>query len=100
LKLTATSLRQFLPAGIPSSVPQWNSPPDRAGKYGHQRNVGFKHSKAVQTVEQWAVNKAVHYNAWAKVGKKDLEPAGKAFKDLLDCFGIYATRRVNPETLR
>jgi hypothetical protein len=38
-------------------------------------------------VEQWAVNKALHYNEWANFGKKDFEPVVGAFKELLACFG-------------
>lgn len=43
-------------------------------------------STAAKDVEQWAVNKAVHYNAWADFVKQDFEPIVKAFKNLLDCF--------------
>jgi hypothetical protein len=58
-------------------------------------------------VEQWAVNKAVHYNAWANFGKKDFAPVAAAFRALLGCFRcqgceswIYVTPRVTPESLR
>lgn len=34
--------------------------------------------------EQWAVNKAVHYNEWAHLGKEDFEPIVKAFKQLYE----------------
>lgn len=58
-------------------------------------------------VEQWAVNKAVHYNEWANFGKKDFEPVVDAFKNLLRCFRcegcdswLYVTPRTNPESLR
>ena len=34
-------------------------------------------------VEQWAVNKLVHYNAWANFGKSDLEPVVEAFRELV-----------------
>lgn len=37
-------------------------------------------------VEQWAVNKAVHYNEWASFGRRDFEPVVASFKDLLDRF--------------
>jgi hypothetical protein len=64
-------------------------------------------SAAAQNVEQWAVNKAVHYNAWANFGKKDFEPVVAAFMDLLDCFRcekcdswVHVTPRANPESLR
>ncbi len=59
------------------------------------------------SVEQWAVNKAVHYNEWANFGKKDFEPVVAAFKELLGCFRcdkceswIYVTPRGTPESLR
>jgi hypothetical protein len=39
-------------------------------------------SNAAISVEQWAVNKAVHYNAWANFGKKDFEPVVAAYKEL------------------
>jgi hypothetical protein len=59
------------------------------------------------SVEQWAVNKAVHYNAWANFGRKDFEPVVEAFKELLACFRcescdswLYVTPRVSPESLR
>ena len=59
------------------------------------------------SVEQWAVNKAVHYNEWANFGKKDFEPVVAAFKELLGCFRCenceswgYVTPRVNPESYR
>lgn len=43
-------------------------------------------SNAASSVEQWAVNKAVHYNEWANFGKKDFEPVVAAFKELLASF--------------
>jgi len=64
-------------------------------------------SNAAMSVEQWAVNKAVHYNGWANFGKKDFEPVVTAFKELLACFTcstceswIYVTPRGTPESLR
>jgi hypothetical protein len=62
---------------------------------------------AAMSVEQWAVNKAVHYNAWANFGKNDFEPVVAAFKELLGCFRcekcdswIYITPRISPESMR
>ena len=59
------------------------------------------------SVEQWAVNKAVHYNEWANFGKKDFQPVVTAFKELLECFRckscdswLHISPRTNPETLR
>lgn len=65
-------------------------------------------SNAASSVEQWAVNKAVHYNAWANFGKKDFEPVVSAFKDLLDSFRcdscqswLYVTpARGTPDAIR
>ena len=65
-------------------------------------------SSGAINVEQWAVNRAVHYNEWANFGKKDFEPVVGAFRELLDCFRcascqswLYATPRgPNPESLR
>jgi len=55
-----------------------------------KRRDDLKVSKAAQQVEQWAVNKAVHYNEWANFGKKDFEPVVKAFRDLCDHFRCAA----------
>lgn len=59
------------------------------------------------SVEQWAVNKAVHYNEWANFGKTDFTPVVAAFKDLLACFRcascgswLYVTPRSSPDSLR
>ena len=58
-------------------------------------------------MEQWAVNRAVHYNEWANFGKKDFEPVVTAFKELLECFScetckswVYVKSRGTPESLR
>jgi hypothetical protein len=71
------------------------------------RKAALAAASAATNVEQWAVNKAVHYNEWANFGKKDFEPVVAAFKDLLRCFRcepcdswIYVTPRVNPEAVR
>jgi hypothetical protein len=62
---------------------------------------------AAANVEQWAVNKAVHYNEWANFDKKDFEPVVTAFNELMDCFHcsdchswLHVTPRAQPETLR
>ena len=72
-----------------------------------KRKATLSTSNAATSVEQWAVNKAVHYNEWANFGKKDFEPVVAAFKELLACFGcdkceswLYVTPRGNPELLR
>ena len=65
-------------------------------------------SRGATAVEQWVVNKALHYNEWANFGKKDFEPVVAAFRDLLDRFRcetcdswLYVTPRRGPsESLR
>jgi hypothetical protein len=71
------------------------------------RKERLSNANGAKDVEQWAVNKAVHYNAWANFGKKDFEPVVAAFRELVDCFRcadcqswLYATPRGIPESLR
>jgi len=73
-----------------------------------ERRSSLAASKGATAVEQWAVNKAVHYNEWANFGKNDFEPVVAAFRDLLDRFRcatcdswLYVTPRRGPsESLR
>ena len=73
-----------------------------------ERRTSLSASKGATNVEQWAVNKAVHYNEWANFGRKDFEPVVAAFRDLLDRFRcaacdswLYVTpRRGLSESLR
>jgi hypothetical protein len=44
-------------------------------------------ARAASNVEQWQVNAAVHYNAWATLDKRDFAPVVTAYKDLLTHFG-------------
>lgn len=71
------------------------------------RKTTLSSCNAARNVEQWAVNKAVHYNEWANFGKRDFEPVVSAFRELLNCFRcndcqswLYATPRGRPEALR
>jgi len=50
-----------------------------------KRKDSLSTSNAASSVEQWAVNKAVHYNEWANFGRKDFEPVVTAFRELLGC---------------
>lgn len=72
-----------------------------------RRRTALSEAAAAANVEQWAVNKAVHYNEWANFDRKDFEPVVTAFKELMDCFHcpgchswLHVTPRVQPETLR
>lgn len=72
------------------------------------RKAALSSSNGASNVEQWAVNKAVHYNEWANFGRKDFEPVVAAFKELLDCLQckdcqswLYISPRGSrPESLR
>jgi len=84
----------------------WGKTPDR--DTAAARRKALSGSNAATSVEQWAVNKAVHYNAWANFGKKDFEPVVSAFKELLASFRcggcqswLYVTpARGTPDSLR
>jgi hypothetical protein len=60
------------------------------------------------SVEQWDVNKAVHYNEWANFGRRDFEPVVASFRELLGCFQCgtceswlnITPRGSNPESVR
>ena len=72
-----------------------------------KRKEALSKAAAASNVEQWAVNKAVHYNGWANFGKKDFEPVVTAFNELLECFRcakceswLYISPRGIPDTLR
>lgn len=72
-----------------------------------KRKASLSTAAGTSSVEQWAVNKAVHYNEWANFGKKDFEPVVAAFKALLACFRcetcgswVHVTPRGTPESLR
>jgi hypothetical protein len=76
---------------------------EAAGK----RKALLSTSAGASSVEQWAVNKAVHYNEWANFGRKDFEPVVAAFKELLGCFRcetceswLHVSPRGTPESLR
>ena len=80
-----------------------NAAQEDAGK----RKAALSTSAGACTVEQWAVNPAVHYNKWANFGKTDFEPVVTAFKELLGCFScetceswMHVTPRGRPESLR
>ena len=79
-----------------------------AKKDAGERKALLSTSSGATNVERWAVNTAVHYNAWANFGKKDFEPVVAAFRELLGCFcceecegWLYLTQqRGKPESLR
>jgi tetratricopeptide (TPR) repeat protein len=46
----------------------------------------FKSRVQQTNVEQWAINKSIHYNEWAQLKREDFVPVVESFKALLDCF--------------
>ena len=50
------------------------------------RKAALGNSNAAVSVDQWAVNKGVHYNEWANFGRKDFEPVVAAYKELVEHF--------------
>lgn len=81
---------------------------DEARQIASTRKAELSESSGTSNVEQWAVNKAVHYNEWANFGRRDFEPVVASFRDLLDRFRckdcgswLYVTPRGGkPEALR
>ena len=68
----------------------------------------FKTAVEKSNVENWMVNKAVHYNEWASFSKEDFAPVVESYKELLahmhcDACGEWyyvAPRQPDAETLR
>jgi hypothetical protein len=52
-----------------------------------KRKASLSTAAGAKSVEEWAVNKAVHYNEWANFGRKDFEPV---------CRGFQGTSRMLP----
>jgi hypothetical protein len=88
-----------------SAAHSWGQTADKAA--AADRKTLLATSNGATQVEQWAVNKAVHYNEWANFGKTDFQPVLAAYKELLTCFAcgecgswLYVTPRANAESLR
>jgi len=71
------------------------------------RKDALSASNGAAGVEQWAVNKAVHYNEWANFGRKDFQPVVAAFKELVEHFQcgacqsfLFISPRSNPDSMR
>lgn len=89
-----------------SAAQSWGDTANRDAAAGHKK--ALSESKGATDMEQWVVNKAVHYNEWANLGKKDFEPVVAAYKDFLERFRcasceswLYVTPKRGPsEALR
>ena len=86
-------LGELLPNVLSRAKDVYGKAADAAQSWGNaaakeaalERKATLSSSSGASNVEQWAVNKAVHYNEWANFGKKDFEPVVTAFKELLEC---------------
>ncbi len=109
-------LGELLPNVLSRAKELYGKAADAAQSWGNttakeaalERKATLSGSSGASNVEQWAVNKAVHYNEWANFGKKDFEPVVTAFKELLECLRckdcqtwLYVTPRGgSPDSLR
>lgn len=83
---------------LPAATKKWTDllkkAKDVAVSWGKQQEVdaiatreaAFKTRLGAMNIEQWAVNKNVHYNEWATMSKNDFRPVVKAYRDLLATF--------------
>jgi hypothetical protein len=88
-----------------AAAQSWGSDKDKQVAAAAKESLSS--AAGASNIEQWAVNKAVHYNEWANFGKKDFAPVVAAFRALLGCFRCqtceswtYVTPRAIPESLR
>ncbi|WP_447600264.1 AAA family ATPase [Nitrospira sp. Nam80] len=66
------------------SANSWNKKEDCTRLSTYQMEFSSKVEKS--QIEQWAINKSVHYNQWIQLKKQDFAPVVETFKDLLACF--------------
>jgi len=83
---------------LPAVVSRWKFWLNKAAKSAHSwgnaeqaaevssRQQAFKRILDTSNLEQWAINKSIHYNEWASFSKEDFRPVVTAFAKLLDCF--------------
>jgi hypothetical protein len=108
-------LGELLPAVLTRSKELYGKAAEAAQSWGNEttkaaiaeRKAALAQTSQASNVEQWAVNPAVHFNAWANFGTNDFIPVVSAFKDLLgalrcaDCGSwLYVTPRSLPDALR
>jgi recombinational DNA repair ATPase RecF len=66
------------------SANSWNKKEETSRISTLQKDFSEKVDKS--QVEQWAINKSIHFNEWAQLKKQDFLPVVDAFKDMLACF--------------
>ena len=54
------------------------------------RHESLRRARRATAFDQWQVNAAVHYNAWASLQKKDFQPLVENFRTLIEAFRCTA----------
>jgi recombinational DNA repair ATPase RecF len=62
----------------------WNNKEECGRLSVYQKEFSSRMDKS--QVEQWAINKSIHYNEWAQLKEQDFAPVVEAFADLLASF--------------
>lgn len=83
----------------------WNNAKAKNGAIQQRKALGKLVEKA--NVERWAINKALHFNAWANFEKTEFNSVAHAHRELLTAFEcpscktwLYISTRNHPESLR
>jgi hypothetical protein len=66
------------------SAQSWNNKDETASLSARQKEFSAKVGQS--NIEQWAINKSIHYNEWAQLNRQDFAPVVDAFKELLARF--------------
>jgi recombinational DNA repair ATPase RecF len=101
-------LGDTLPAAIGALGAAFKTAKSAANSWGQaeamqaivQLETPFAEARAKSNVEQWQINKAIHYNAWADLARQDFEPVVEAFRALtghFDCSTCGDMLAVTPE---
>jgi recombinational DNA repair ATPase RecF len=58
------------------------------------RSDSFDVAKGKTSVDQWQINAAVHFNAWADLQKQDFTPLAAAYKNLIEAFSCASCKEM------
>ena len=101
----ALSRMKVLLGKAAEAAQSWGNKEEQGKAVALKKAIG-EAAQAAQ-IEQWAVNKSVHYNEWANLGKKDFAPVVGAFTELLSQFHcascdswLHVSPKGKPESLR
>lgn len=99
------SLGDFLPAAIGTFNELLGKAKNAANSWNRQDEVEALNQKNQESKEiikralgeQWTINKTVHFNDWAKLGKEDFQPVVQAFREL--CDSVFACNNEGCESV-